>query len=170
MRTKCSVCYSSDCMLQLFLKIVLNTNLNECIILKRQKQNKQKKKKNGSFIILCLEKNGRTVLRMTFLFDLPFSSYSSKTNYQAPVIKSFLYHLCHICDTCNFCYISYTDVPCWSYFDLTFQEMGRNRQKTTLALFAKAVSLQKPILLLSCPWEVPCCFSCQSPAPYRLAY
>lgn len=49
-----------------------------------------------------LEKNGSTVLRMTFLFDLPFSSYSPKTNYQAPAIKSFLYHLSHICDTCNF--------------------------------------------------------------------
>lgn len=105
-------------------------------------------------MILCLEKNGSTVLRMTFLFNLSFSSYSSKTNYQVPAIKSFSYHLCHICDTSSFHYISYTDVPCWSYFDLTSPEMGRSRQKTTLALFEKSASLQKPILLLSCSWEV----------------
>lgn len=43
MGTECSACCSSDCMLQLFPKIVSNTNLTKCFILKRQKQNRQKK-------------------------------------------------------------------------------------------------------------------------------
>lgn len=51
METKRSACYSSDCMLQLFPKIVSNVNLNKCFILKRQKQNRQKKWKIHYFML-----------------------------------------------------------------------------------------------------------------------
>lgn len=168
--TKRSACYSSDCMLQLFPKIISNRNLNKCFILKRQKQNKQEKWKVRYFMFRkeeweCCAQNDFSV---QFLASQLFFQ---DCNYRAPTIKSFLHHLCHIRDTRNFCYASYTDVPSWPCFELILPEMGRSRQKITLGTVCKHCQFIKngissPLLFLN--EGVPCCLGCQPLALHSL--